>query len=228
MNGNKRTAKIAGLLILMGMMAGILSIAPSVDSSEYLTEVAANQNQVYIAAFFQFTLAPIYIAFALLLYPILRKYNESLAFGFVIFRIIAGVFQLMGVIILAVFIFLSQEFLKSTSPDLFCLQFLGDGLKLIRDLTNHVGVMLATGLGNLILYYILYKTRLIPHWLSSWGFLANILAMVASFLIFLSLIDVITPQFIALTIPLVLQELFLAIWLIFRRFNFSKIDYNTD
>jgi len=173
-------------------------------------------------------LVPINIGFALVLYPILRKFSKSLAIGFVGFRIIASVFQIVGVIALPIFILLSQEFIKSTASEVLHLQFFGDVLKLGRDLANHVGVMLAAGLGNLILFYILYKTKLIPRWLSSWGIIGNILAMLASFLILFHLIDVITPHFAVLTVPLVLQEIVLAIWLIVKGFNLSVIDSNTD
>jgi len=210
------------------MVAGMLSVVPSVESPDYLTEVSANQNQVLIGAFFQFMLVPLYIGFALILYPIIRKYNEGLAIGFVSFRIIAGIFQLIGVIVLPLFILLSQEFLKSTTPDLLYFQILGDVLKLGRDLANHVGMMLATGLSNLILFYMLYKKKLIPRWLSSWGLIGNILAMLASFLILFRLIEVITYHFAVLTIPLVLQEIVLAIWLIVKGFSSSVMDSNTS
>lgn len=228
MNSNRKIAIYAGILIIIGMIVGMLSIVPSVESTDYLSEVSVNQNQVLSGAFFQFTLVPIYLGFALLLYPILSSYNKSLAIGFVSFRIIASVFQIIGVITLPIFILLSQEFIESTTPDVLYFQVFGDVLKLGRDLVNHVGVMLATGLGNLILFYIFYKSRLVPRWLSSWGLMGNTLAMLASFLILFSLIDVISPHFIGLIIPLVLQEIVLAIWLIFKGFNLSVIDSNTD
>ena len=228
MDSNRKTAIYAGILIIVGMIAGMLSIVPSVESPDFLTEVSANQNQVLIGALFQFTLVPIYLGFALLLYPILTSYSKSLAIGFVGFRIISGVFQVVGVIFLPIFILLSQEFLKSTTSDLLFFQTFGEVLKLGRDLANHVGVMLATGLGNLILFYIFYKTKLIPRWLSSWGLIGNALAMLASFLILFRFIDVITYHFAVLTIPLVLQEIVLAIWLIVKGFNLSVIDYSTD
>jgi len=114
------------------------------------------------------------------------------------------VFQIVGVIALPIFILLSQRFLASTASDL-CFQTFGDALKLGRDLANHVGVMLATGLGNLMLFYIFYKTKLLPRWLSIWGLTGNTLAILASFLILFRLIDVITPHFIVLTVPLVFQ-----------------------
>ena len=223
MNSDRKIAIGAGILIITGMIAGMLSVVPAVEGADYLAEVSANQNKVLIGAFFQFTLVPIYIGFAILLFSVLRKYNESLAIGFVSFRIIAGIFQLIGVILLPLFILLSQEFIKSTSADLLFFQTFGGVLKLGRDLTNHVGMMLATGLGNLILIYIFYKTKLIPRWLSSWGFVGNTFAMLASFLILFRIIDVIAPHFIVLTIPLVLQEIVLAIWLIAKGFNSSTI-----
>lgn len=216
-----KMARLAGLLIIGGMIAGILSVVPSVESPHYLTEVSANQYQVLIGAFFQLTLVPIYIGFALLLFPLLRRYSESLAIGFVSFRIIAGIFQLIGVIILPLFLFLSQEFLMSAISDTGNIQIMGEGLKLVRDLVNHVGMMLATGLGNLILYYVFYKTKLVPRWLSVWGAMGNTLAILASFLILFQLIDVIAPHFVVLTIPLVLQEFVLAILLIAKGFNSS-------
>lgn len=228
MNSNRKTEIIAGMLIIIGIVAGMLSIVPSVESPDYLTEVSANQNQVLSGAFFQFTMLPIYIGFALVLYPIFSKYNKSLAIGFVSFRIISGVFQIIGVITLPIIILLSQEYLESNVSDLLYFQLLGDVLKLGRDLANHVGVMLATGLGNIILFYMFYKTKLIPRWLSSWGLVGNALAMLASFLILFRLIDVISSQFIVLSIPLVLQEIILAIWLIVKGFNLSVIDYSAD
>ena len=75
MNSNRKIAIVAGILIILGMLAGMLSIVPSVESPDYLTKVSAYQNQVLIGALFQFTLVPIYLGFALLLYPILYKYN---------------------------------------------------------------------------------------------------------------------------------------------------------
>jgi len=226
MNSYRKTAVFAGLLIIDGIVAGILSVVPSVEKSDYLTEVYTNQYQVLTGAFFQFSLVPIYIGFALLLYPIIKKYNEGLAIGFVSFRIIAGIFQLIGVIILPLFIFLSHEFLKSTTSNVLNFQFFGEVLKLVRDLANHVGMMLATGLGNLILFYIFYKTKLVPQWISIWGIFGNILAMLASFLILFRLIDVISTHFVVLTIPLVLQEIILATWLIIKGFNKLQIELN--
>lgn len=228
MSSNKRTARIAGMLIIIGMVAGALSIVPSVESADYLTEVYPKRNQVLTGALFQFFLVPIYIGFSLVLYQVIRNHKESLAIGFVGFRVIAGVFQLIGVILLPIFIYLSQKHLNSTSSNLPYFENSGEILILVRDLTNHLGVMLATGLGNLFLYYIFFDGKYIPKWLSIWGIAGNILIMLASFLILFQLIEVISSKYAIMTAPLVLQEIVLAIWLIVKGLNLPITNQNFE
>ena len=95
MNSIRKATIIAWVLFIIGTIAGILSIVPAIDAPDYLIKASANANQVIIRAIFQFTMAAAYVGFAISLYPILRKYNESLAIGFVGFRFIAGVFNRM-------------------------------------------------------------------------------------------------------------------------------------
>ena len=228
MNSNKRLSKITGILILLGIIVGIFSIVPSVEGENFLEEVYPNKNQVLTGAIFQFFLVPIYIGFSLILYQVLRKYNKTLAIGFVGFRIMAGVFQLIGIILLPILILLSQKYLAQQTSELVFYQTLGEMLQLFRDLTNHLGVMLATGLGNLLLYYILYKGKFIPVWLSLWGVIANTLIMLASFLVLFQLIDVVSIEYGIITIPLVLQEVILAIWLIVKGLKFSITSQNSE
>jgi len=226
MNSNKQISRIAGILILTGMVAGILSVVPSVESADYLKEIYSNRSQVLIGAIFQFLLVPIYIGFALVLFKTLKSYNENSAIGFVGFRLIAGVFQIFGVILIPLFIYLSKTYLNLSGENLLYFESLGEMLKIIRDLTNHLGVMVATGLGNLLLYYILFSGKFIPKWLSVWGIIGNILIILASFLILFQFVDVISTAYITVTVILVLQELNLAIWLIVKGLDLEYIKQN--
>lgn len=223
MNSYKKHAIVAGALILLGIVTGVLSIVPSVEGTNYLSETYPNRNQVLTGAVFQFLLVPIYLGFSLIVYEIIKTYKKNLAIGIVGFRIIASVFQLIGVILLPVFILVSQKYLAAESPNVIYLETLGELLKLGRDLSNHVGVILATGLGNLILYFIFYKTKLIPLWLTWWGIIGNTLAMFSSFLILFGTIEVVSVSFGIITLPLVLQEIVFAIWLIRKGFNLQYL-----
>ena len=219
MNSIKRISRIAGILIILGIVVGILSIVPSVEGENYLKEVYPNKNQVLTGAIFQFFLVPIYIGFSLVLYQVLSNFNKSLSIGFVCFRFIAGAFQLIGMIILPIFILLSQKYLSDPSSNLMYYETTGEMLKLFRDLTNHLGVMLSTGLGNLILYYIFLKGKHIPVWLSLWGIIGNTLIIIAGFLLLFQSIEVISTEYGIMSIPLVLQEIVLAVWLIIKGLN---------
>ena len=113
----KDKIKLAGLFIILGMAAGVLSIAPAVDSPDYLTEAAARATQVSLAALFQFALFLTYVGFAILIYPSVKKYDKTLALGFYSFRITAGVILVLGTVMLLSVLVLSQEYVKTSSEN---------------------------------------------------------------------------------------------------------------
>lgn len=218
----KRKVKWAGLLIIMGMVAGILSIASAVDSPNYLTEATANVAKVSIAVLFQFILSLTYIGFAIVLYPIVKKYNQVLALGFLSFRIITGVVLIVGTIILLSILGLSQEFVKTTSVNQWAFEAFGNVLKITRDYINHIFMVFTIGIANLMLYILFLKTKLIPKWLSVWGISGIILSIVASVLILFNIVDVITVEYLVLNAPTGFFELVLGIRLVFKGFNIQS------
>ena len=54
-----------------------------------------------------------YVGMTITLYPILKRHNESLALGYVGFRLVAAAFIVIGVILLLLLLTLSQEFVKA-------------------------------------------------------------------------------------------------------------------
>ncbi|WP_459212139.1 DUF4386 domain-containing protein [Aquimarina rhabdastrellae] len=214
--------RYAGLLFIAAMIAGILSVAPSIDSTKYLTEAAANSNNVIVDAFFQFMMSLAYLGVAILLYPILKKFDGSLAIGFLSFRIIAATLVIFGTILLLSILALSHEFVYNSPQSALDLKALGNVLKIKRDYINHVFMVLVLCIGNLMLYVLLIKSNLVPIWLSIWGLLGTLFSGIASILILFQSIDIITPEYIILNIPTAILELVLGIWLILYGFNSSK------
>lgn len=211
----RKNALFAGLLIFLGIFAGILSIAPAVEGPNYLQISAENSGAILGGAFFQSLLVPIYFIFGLLMFPWVREYSHGLAVGMVTLRGISIGFQLVGVILLPLFIILSRSYLASSAENQDVFIALGDMLRKGRDLTNHMGVLLSIGLANLIMYYAFFRGSIIPRWLSVWGILGNLIALATSFLIFFGFFKVISTEFVVLSFPLVLQELIFAIWLVY-------------
>lgn len=215
----KNKIKLAGVLIIISIIAGVFSISTVIDSSHYLTEAATNSNQVLISSIFQFILFLTYLGFAILLYPIIKKFNERLALGFLSFRIVASLLLIIGTIILLSILALSQEFIKNTSESQMIFEAFGNVLKITRDYSNHVFMVLTLGIGNLMLYILFLKSRLIPKWLSVWGILGTIVSIFASVLLLFQLIEVITFQYLILNVPIAVFELILGLWLITKGFK---------
>jgi hypothetical protein len=219
METNRKNTIIAGALYLLGFIAGILSIASAVDDPEYLIKTAANANQTLFAALFQFVMIVSYLGIAIALYPIVNKFNERLALGFLSFRIIGTVFILIGVILLLLILTISQDYIRTGSSDLPMFQLIGGLLRTGRDFVNHIAMIVSLNIGGIMLYLLLYKARIVPRWLSVWGIIGAITTIIASFLIMFRLIDIITPEYMIMNVPIALQELTFAIWLIVKGFD---------
>ncbi len=73
------------------------------------------------------------------------------------------------------------------------------------------------GLAALIFYYVLYQSELIPQWLSVWGLIG------ATLMLAMGLLRMFGYPVVYLAIPIILNELVLAVWLIVMGFNSSAI-----
>ncbi len=210
---------IAGILYLVVFIAGILSIIPAIDDPNFLSKIYENQRKVIFGVLSQFVLAFAYVGIAVLLFPTLNNYNEELSLGFVSFRIIAGIFNILAIVLAFLLLALSQDFSSSDSLDPVHAETLGNLLRTGRDFMNHVVMILALNIGGLLFYFILFQYQLIPQWLSIWGFIGALLSLLASFSLMLNLTTIKTPLYLGLNIPIALQEIVFGIWLITIGFN---------
>ena len=225
MNSYRKNAIIVGVLFITATVANILSdvfLGPILDAPDYLIKVSANENQVIIGALFKLIMAVACAGIAIWLYPILKKHNEALALGYVGARIIEGVLYIVAVIGLLSLLTLSQEFVKAGAPDASHFQALGTLLLAASDWAFMLGITVF-GLGALMLYYLLYQSKLIPRWLSVWGLIGAPLMLAGGLLgMFGSLTETsVLGTFIFL--PIAVNEMVLAVWLIVKGFNPSAI-----
>ena len=89
MDTNRKTAVIVGAMYIIGTIAGILSIVftePARTAQDFLTHVAANENQIVLGAIFVSIMGLALAMVPVAAFPVLRKHNELLALGYVVFR----------------------------------------------------------------------------------------------------------------------------------------------
>lgn len=224
MDTARRGTKIAGLLILVAMLAGALSVVPVLERPDYLTLISAHESEILIGAGAQLLMIPAYVGFALYLYPTLRLGDEALSLGFVGFRLIAAMFHFVGVILLPLFLILGEVVAQSAGAVPPHIAVSAELLRAGRDLVNHVALIIALSIGDLLLFRILHRRHLVPRWLSTWGFLGAGLALAASSTVLFGLIDVVTPLYLTLNAPLATQSLVLAVWLMAKGLDTTQLE----
>jgi hypothetical protein len=177
-----------------------------------------------LGALFSFIAAAISASIAISLYPILKRYNESLALGAVGFRIIEAVFYIVGIFCLLSLFVLSQEFVNTGGQSISYFQTLGSLLLAASDISGFVLGAISFSIGALMYYYVFYRSKLIPRWLSGWGLIGAVLTILASVL---TVVDgqpfSISGMLMLLAAPIAVQEMVLAVWLIVKGFNPSVI-----
>jgi hypothetical protein len=216
MNTNRKTARIVGALFLFSnvtfLLGAFLFVEPILGAPDYLTLVSANRAKVVLGVLLELVNAVAYIGIAVLMFPILRQCFESLALGYVGFRIIEFVMQTLSDISPLSLLTLSEEFVRAGAPEASSFQTLGTLLLAERHWAFQM-VSITLPLGALTFYYMLYQSKLIPRFISIWG-LIGAAAVLAN-----TLLDMFGLPPGNLGVIMLLNELFLGVWLIVKGFS---------
>ena len=151
MDNNLKTSRIVGSLFIIATVAYSLSavlLDPILTSSNYLTDIYANENLVIIGAFLVLIDAVAVAGISIVIYPVLKESNETLALGYVGARIGESVLFSVNVIITLTLLTLSQEFTEAGLPILCFI-----GLQATFYLQRLIGPIYL-GLGLLLQYLL--------------------------------------------------------------------------
>jgi hypothetical protein len=226
MNNFRKLAISAGILFILYTsvdLLGSLFIGP-LKATNYLVSVSENAGLVGTGAFLSLIGGACASGIAISLYPVLKKFNPVLALGAVGFRISEGVLRFISVSVLLSIITLSQLYVKAGAPDSSYYQTLGALLSAVRLwVGSGVGQLLAFSIGCTLYYIIFYQTRLVPRWITVWGLVFGILGIVSCALVSTGLIAPFSTEQFVMVIPMLPQEIVLAVWLIVKGFNPSAI-----
>ena len=215
MKSYRKTAIIVGVLFITATVTAILSIVFTgsiLDPPDYLTKVSENENQVIISVILWLILAVSVMGIGVLMFPVLKKYNEGLALGYAGIRLIETVFIIVASLSLLSLLTLSQEYVAGVL-DVSYYQPSGTSLLALYDWSFVIGTLIFLGLGGVCLNYLLYQSKLVPRWLSVWGLIGATLVLLYGLLSLFGL----DPSFLVALIAV--QEMVFAVWLIVNGFN---------
>ncbi len=214
-------ARVTGVLFIIATVVVLLGGAiadPAVKGSSYLTRASMDDGEVMAGALFLIVAAFACAGIAISLYPLLRRYGHGLALGSVCFRLIETILYLVGAIAALLLVTLSQQFVKAADPISPHFQTVGTLLHAVRDRAGLIGSM-AFYVGALMYYYLFIRSRLLPRWLSVWGLVAAAIGLAAAVLVLLEAIGYMSATHIAFNMPIAVQEMVLAVWLIVRGYS---------
>jgi len=216
-----------GVLFIVATVAnvvgGLAFTEPILENADYLVKVTESQNGVLVGALLLIASAFASAGIAIFLYPILRKHDEGLALGSVGFRIIEGVSYLAAAVCVLSILSLGQEYVTRGMVNTPYFQTLGNLLLAVRDWTGNIVGVMSFCIGALSYYVVFYRSRLIPRWLSLWGIVGIILLFPSVLLVMFSLISALGAIQAIMALPIAVQEMVLAVWLIVKGFNPSAI-----
>ena len=213
----KNTGRIVGVLFLTLMvtytLGAVVFIQPVLDDPDYLVIISANKNRIITGVLLELVNNISYLGIAVLVFPILRKVNESMALAYAGLRIIEFIMQIVSDLGPLSLITLSQEYVRTGASDPTCIEAMGASLIAGRYWAGEM-VIIAYGMGAVIFYYLSHKLRLIPRFLSVWGIIGAPLVLMSAVLEIFGI-----EQASYLGVQMGLNEIILGIWLVIKGFN---------
>lgn len=223
---NKRADKLVGVLFILAAVsavAGVILYDPILNGSDYLINGSKHANRVIWGALMELILVVSVVGTATTMFPILRRYNETIALWHVCFRFLEAIVIMIGVISVLSLLTLSQEFVAAGAPDVATFQTSGTILKAIHEWTFMLGPNFMLGINTLMYSYIFYKTKLVPKFIPILGMTGAALVFICALLVMFDIIEQVSVWGGLLALPVAANEMILAVWLIMKGFNSSAL-----
>jgi hypothetical protein len=225
MISHRKTAMIVGALFIIATIAGMIGaflLGPILDDPEYLVNTSAHENEVALGALLTLIMGVAVVGIAVMIFPILKNVDEGLALAYVGFRTLECVILIIVAMSYLSLLTLSQEYVAAGTLDATSFEAQG-AILLAQTEWSNVPVDIVFGLGCLMVYYLLYQSKLVPRPLSAWGFIGGTLMLVAAPLGAFGVINFLDTPSVLLNLPIFGLEMVLAVWLIVKGFNPSAI-----
>jgi hypothetical protein len=215
-----------GVLFIIGTAMGVLSVvfvSPVLDGPGYLAQVAAQPAPMIVGAFCMLAMGLALAMVPLALFPILKKHHEPLAIGYVVFRSGLETVTVLGVAgTWLLLIALGKEYAGAGSPTGTEFQALGAVITKAAEISANATAVVFP-IGAMMLYVMLYQSKLIPRWLSVWGLIAVVLHLVLTGMAGLANLSEPALIQVVANAPILVQEMVMAVWLIVKGFNPSAV-----
>jgi hypothetical protein len=217
MSSLRKTSLIAGVFYLLTFVSvPTLALYSQVKGANYIVG-SGTDTSVIIGGILEIIVALAGISTAVVLYPVLRKQNQTAALGLVAARILES-----GTIFVGVAFLLSIVTLRQAGAGAEAL-VTSHALVALYDRIFLLGQSFMPAICDLLLGFLLYQSLLVPRGLSMIGIVGGPVLLIGYFAILFNLIGQHAPLAGLFAIPVALFEFSLGIYLVVKGFKPSPI-----
>jgi hypothetical protein len=212
---HRKISLAAGLFYLLTFVSiPTLALYTQVKNPDYVTG-AGPDTPMIIGGILEVIVALAGIATAVILFKVLKRQNEVLALGLVAARVLEASTIFLGVAFLLSIVTLRQAGVGADGL------IAGRTLATLYDRIFLLGQSFMPAVNDLLLGYLLYKSRLVPRALSLIGIVGGPILILGYLAVLFDLLGQHDPLAGLAAFPVALFEFTLGLWLTFKGFNSS-------
>lgn len=226
MHSERTRAVILGVLFIVADVAAVIGLVlygPILNNPDYLTQGPTSAGQIAGGALAELILAAAAVGTSITFFPLLKKRDETVALGYVTFRLFEAVLIVLGAISLLAMVTLRQAIADGTGMEAAAIQGIGTALVAIHDWTFILGPHFMFGINTMLYTSLLYQTRLVPRPLATLGLVGATSVLVSAVLVMFGIIQQLSVAGGVLSLPVAAFELSLAVYLIIKGFRASSM-----
>jgi hypothetical protein len=213
----RKTALIAGLLYLLTFVSiPTLALYGSVHDPNYILGPGPDAP-VLVGGVLEVIVALAGIGTAVVLFPVLKRQNEGVALGLVGSRVLEAAGILAGVACLLTIVSLREAGAGNGAL------VTGQALVALYDRINLLSQSLMPAVNDLLLGYLLYKSRLVPRVLPVLAFIGAPLLLVSDAAVLFGVVERVSALPAIAVLPVALFEFSLGVYLTVKGFRPSPI-----
>jgi hypothetical protein len=219
----RRTSRAAGILYLITFISipTLFLYNPVRDNADFVLGVGSD-TAVLWGALSEVVVALAGVGTAVVLFRVAKRQSETAALGFVASRILEAAGILVGVVSLLSLVSL-RDVAGTAGADPASLVTTGHSLLATYDNAFLLSQSLMPVFNALCLGYVMYRSGLVPRILPIMGLVGAPLLLTSDILIFLGVIDRVSPFAAVAFIPIAVWELSLGIYLTVKGFKPSAV-----
>ena len=227
---DRSAATTAGILYVTGTVTGVLSMvvsAPVRSADDPLAAARTTPERVVTGAQLVLVMGLSLAFVPVVLFPVLRRVNEVLAVGYLIVR---GAVETVGYVLAAIgwLLLVPLGAAISAGPGTASPVGMHLGSLLVGAEATGAASTLVFCLGAVVFYSLLYRSRIVPRWIAAWGLVAIMSYVAADVLAIYAVIGADSTEQVVMFMPLTVQEMVLAVWMIARGFRPAAVSPRSD